>query len=113
MALTGAVVHRRAGGVGVVPEVLDEGLGRRPAHALADDAAVDLDGGDDLGAGAGQEDFVGAVQVVAREVALDDLGAEVLLDELHDDVARHADEDAGGGRRREDLALLDVEEVVA
>ena len=48
--------------------------------ALADRVVVDLADGDELGGGAGHEDLVGQVQLGARDVALDDLEAEVARD---------------------------------
>ena len=50
---------------------------RELAGRLAERVVVDLAHGDDLGRRAGQEDLVGLVELAARDVALDDLEAEV------------------------------------
>ena len=69
--------------------------------AAADRVVVDLAHGHELGGGAGHEHLVGQVELGAREVALDDLEAEVARD-LHARLAVDAVEDPGGLRRRED-----------
>ncbi len=79
---------------------------------VGDGAVVDLVDGDDFGAGAGEEEFVGGVEVVTGEVAFleGDVGG---VEEADDDLAGDADEDAavfwGGG----DDAVFDHEDVVA
>ena len=72
-----------------------------PGLAGADRVVVDLAHRDELGRGAGQEDLVGQVELGARDVALDDLEAEVARD-LHDRLAVDAVEDRRGLRGRED-----------
>ena len=51
-----------------------------PGRAVADRVVVDLAHRDELGGGAGHEDLVGEVELGARDVALDDLEAEVPRD---------------------------------
>ena len=51
-----------------------------PRRAVADREVVDLADRRQLGRGAGHEDLVGAVELAARDVALDDLVALVLQD---------------------------------
>ena len=48
--------------------------------AVADGVVVDLAHRHELGRGAGHEDLVGQVELGARDVALDDLEAEVARD---------------------------------
>jgi hypothetical protein len=77
----------------------DQLLGRRAGSAGADDAAIHLDDGNDLGAGAGEETFVGVEDVVAGQVRLGDLDAG-LAGEVDDRGAGDAVERAGGIRPR-------------
>ena len=88
-------------------------LGRdRAARAVADRQVVDLADRRQLGRGAGHEDLVGAVELAARDVALDDLVALVAQD-LDRGRAVDALEDVVGEARRGDLAVLDQEQVLA
>ena len=86
-------------------------LGDRSALAIANLAVVDLADRRQLGGRAGQEDFVGDVEVVAGERGLDDFEAPVAGD-LDDRMARDAVEDAVEWRRS-DLAVADDEDVLA
>ena len=56
----------------------------RPGQGLADAHRVEAGNGHDRAAGAGQERFLGVVDVVGREIALDRLDAE-RLGKLQDD----------------------------
>src|SRR5438552_2289095 len=51
---------------------LDEALCDCARFARADDAAIDFHDGDDLGAGPGEEEFVGVEKIIARQVRLAD-----------------------------------------
>src|SRR5262249_1879726 len=79
---------------------------------VADESAVALDYWHHFGGGAGQETFVGAVDVVTSQGHFlhRDLG---FAGQAEDGVARHAFEDAGDQVRRAQDAVLDEEEVVA
>ena len=83
-----------------------------PGLAAGDGVVVDLAHGHELGRGAGHEQLVGQVELGARDVALDDLEAEVAGD-LHARLAVDAVEDPGRLRRRVDRPLADHEDVLA
>ena len=51
-----------------------------PGFAVADEDAIDGADGRDFGGGAGEEDFVGDVEHLARKRLLDDRDAEVAGD---------------------------------
>src|SRR6266851_2442483 len=77
------------------PELLGDG----PGFAGADGSAVTFDNGNDLGGGAGEETFVGRVNVQTRQGCLlnGDLGR---LGQLNDRVPRHAFQNARVDGRR-------------
>ena len=102
-------------GVAAVDDV-KEGLldlfGEGAAAARADLDAVHLADGRDFGGRAGEEDFIGDVQLVARDALLHHFQAQVLAD-VHHGVARDAVERAGRQVGRVDHAVLDDEDVLA
>ncbi len=93
-------------------EVGREAGGDRAGRARADRAAVDVDDGNHLRRRAGEEAFVGGVEIVPRErgLAAVDPGR---VGEFHDGVAGDALEDAGVGRWREQLPRPHDKHVVA
>jgi hypothetical protein len=106
---------RVAGRIGGTPmlradffvEGFEEALGDGARFGGADGTVVDAGDGDDFGAGAGEEAFVGDVDVVAGEVRLGD-GDAGLAGEVHDDLAGDAQEDAALGGRGEDPAVFTI-----
>ena len=86
-------------------------LGHGPARAGADDAAVDLADGRDLGRGAREEGLVGDVDLVAADAPLAHLDA-LLARQPDDRVARDAVEGRGQLRRVQHAVAHD-EDVLA
>ena len=96
---------------GVVEDLLD--LTRdRSRPAVADRDVVDLAHRRQLGRGPGEEHLIGQSQLRSRDVALDQLVAEVARD-LHARPAVDAVEDRGGLRWGDDPPVLDHEHVLA
>src|SRR5205814_5888453 len=73
---------------------LNEALCDCARFAGADDAAIDFHDGDDLGARAGEEEFVGVEKIIARQVRLADRNSR-LAREIDDHTARNAVKRAG------------------
>ncbi len=98
--------------VDVVEERLLQASGDRAAAAAADVALVDRSDGRDLGGRAREEQFVGHVQGLARDVFLAHFDAEIPRERDHA-VARDAGQAARGERRRVEHAVADQEQVLA
>src|SRR5476649_1872771 len=96
---------------GPAPEGVGHPLGDRARLAGPDLAAVQPDDRDDLGARPGQEALVGAPDVVAGELRLAGLQPELAGDVDHG-AAGDPLEGPMAGRRGQDLALPDDEDVV-
>jgi len=60
-------------GAGIFIKLFSKQPGNGPGFAVADDPAVDIDDADDLGGGAGQEEFITDIQIEPRKILLDDL----------------------------------------
>src|SRR5690348_1073666 len=85
---------------------------RELAHlAVANRAPVDLDHRRDLRSGPAQQQLVACVQLGAVDAPLTHRLVELILDDLDEQLARHALEDVVGHRRRDELAVLQHEEV--
>src|SRR6478672_7824089 len=93
-------------------EAGDEVAGDGPGFAVADCAVVNFDNRDDLGGAAGEEAFVGDVDVMAREWHLADFDP-CTAGEFDDRVARNALEDSGVEWRRLQNAASNQGDVVA
>ncbi len=89
-----------------------EGVGDFAGFAVADWSAVDRSDCDDLRGGAGQEAFVGGVQVVAHE-RLFRHGNVALVAQLHNDVPCDARKDARRRIGRQQFSILYDENIVA
>src|SRR5690606_17403914 len=86
-------------------------FGDRPAPARADAAVVDFADGRDLGGGAGEEGFVGDVDVVARQALGDHLQSQVGRQRVHGGAGDAGE--GGGDLGFADHAVLDDEDVLA
>src|SRR5207237_147920 len=89
------------GGLGELPEDADKLFRDGPRLAFPDLASLDLRDADDLRAGAGDEDLVGAEEFGDRENLLLDLHAQLLARQAHDHVAGDALQDSDPDRGRE------------
>src|SRR5205814_8597042 len=76
-----------------------------------DDAAIGFHHGNDLGSSSGKEAFVGHENVVPRKICLDDFDVE-LAGNIKHNRSRDSLQRSGRDRRREDLAVLNDEDVV-
>ena len=104
--------HSRVALVAAVEGVVEDSLDlARDRAGLAEVVIVDLAHRAELGGGAREEELVGERELGAGDVALDDLVAEVAGD-LDDRAAVDAVEDARRRRRRDDLTVLDDEDVL-
>src|SRR3954470_23260221 len=77
------LVNRRARRLRELAEAFDDAFGDRAGFAGADGAGIQLDGGDDFGRSAGEEAFVGGVDIVAGELSLVDGETELRVDIEH------------------------------
>src|SRR5262245_41170625 len=86
-----------------------EAAGHRASGALADGAVIDLADRGDLGGGAGEEDLVGDVELVAGDRLLANIDP-LLAQEVDRGGAGDAGEDRGRSRRGADDAAFDDED---
>src|SRR5438445_3368812 len=93
-------------------EFVLETLGDRAAATRADGDAVDRTQGRDFRGGAGEEDFVGDVEHLARNHLLADRNAKIFA-KCDDAAASDAGQDARGQRRRMNGAIADNEDIFA
>lgn len=95
-----------------VMEGCDDLAGDRAGLPGADDAAVELDSGDDFCRSAGEEAFVCGEEIVAGHHFLG-AGESNFVDQFDHGLAGDAVEGSGGDGWGEDLATFDDEDVVA
>src|SRR5579872_7185397 len=82
------------------------------AHlAVAHRTPIDLDHGRDLRTCAAQQELLARVQLRAVDVAFHDGQAQLVLDDLHQEMPRDALEDVVGDRRRDEHSVFEHEEV--
>src|SRR5688572_29461753 len=108
------VGSERCGALGEddVEEFLLQFLGDRSAFAGADRDAVNRTDRRDLGRGASEENFVGEIERCTLDLCLDDLKAELACD-LQNRITRDPGQYRRAERRRDQLAVIDEEYVLA
>src|SRR4029077_9435103 len=93
-------------------EFLLEAFGNGASASGADGDAIDRAQRRDFGGSAGEEDFVGNVEQLARNHLLGDANAKIFA-ERHDAAAGDARQDARSERGRIDDAVADNENIFA
>ncbi len=106
------LVFRNVGGADDGAECFAEAAGHDAFDAGAHTDVIDLGDGDDLGGRAGEEDLIGTLDLFGCHV-LDVAGDVKFRAQVHDEAARDAFENTRIAGWREDLAVLDDEDVVA